>query len=136
MVYVLSDEHQKEFERTPELARFALAGPLPLSPVVLIKAQTLTLKYIVTSQRLKVVVFPFERGIAYAVTGEEGPEPAFFWSLLETDDERQAMLMAAEGRECWLHLFNEAAVNVASAKPGSTDGLGLRGAETTNQVPF
>ena len=26
MVYILSDENQREFEETPELARFALAG--------------------------------------------------------------------------------------------------------------
>ena len=38
-----------------------------------------------------------------------------------------------------LHRQAQAALarwDAAAAKPGSTDSLGLRGAETTNQVPF
>jgi hypothetical protein len=86
-------------------------------PTLLIKAESLLLRYLMMSDTLDLVVIRSGVNSAiFAVDMKDDPEdPSMTWSYVESDDESLALRLALEGNRCEVFLFNELAVNVAHA---------------------
>ena len=114
-MHLLSRRNRSEFLAVPALTRFTLsngqAGP---EATLLIKASSLTLKYLLRLKRFHLLIFRISANwLAYAVRIEDDKDhPATLWSLLEYDDEFFALLTLIEKPKCFVFLFNELAVNV------------------------
>ena len=116
MVFVPSAELHDELLRTPEFVRFTWSyEDGALRPVLAIKASTLSLKYLIAARSLEIVVVRVAQHLAYAVEINDGGPPALVWSLLTDELERRSIVASVESARCAIHLFSEAAVNVASA---------------------
>jgi hypothetical protein len=115
-MHLLSPRHRSEFLAVPQLARLTVArgkdGP---EVTLLIKASTLTLKYLLRQKRFKFFAFRVStKWIAYGVQIDDDPQqPAMLWSILEYEDETQALQTLLTESKCFVFLFNELAVNVA-----------------------
>ncbi|MCC7134392.1 MAG: hypothetical protein IT352_17175 [Gemmatimonadales bacterium] len=104
-----------EFLATPSLVRLALSTTDGrATPSLLIKTNTLLLKYIVQGAPLATHFIPLGDRLLYtvSVTQDDGP-PIRLWSILEHDEEKKAVAAIAAQRTCRCYLFNELAVNVA-----------------------
>lgn len=94
------------------------SGANGLEPTLLIKANTLSLKYIVRLKHFRLVFLSVGPGwLAYGVELADDPtHPAIIWSLLEYEDEVSTLEALVERSACVVHLFNDIAVNVAWAE--------------------
>lgn len=115
---MLSSHNRSEFLATPQLVRFDYAkGRDGFEPTLLIKADAVVLRYLTRGVRLQLMVAQI-RGdrLIYGLIVHDDPEtPGMIWSVLEREEERQALLGLAQGKPLQLFLFNELAVNVAWA---------------------
>ena len=121
MVHMLSGENRSEFLAVPQLVRFSMAiGAKGPEPSLLIKANSLSLRYMVRLRQLSLIFLSLNNGwLAYGVEFQDDPaHPAVIWSLLETDEEAAAMMALGVQSGCVVHLFNELAINVATAEVG------------------
>jgi hypothetical protein len=115
MVHLLSDQNRSEFLAVPQLVRFSMPigadGP---EPSLLIKANSLTLKYILRLPSLSLIFLNLSNGwLAYGIEVQDDPaHPALIWSILETDEEAAAMMALQIKSRCVVHLFNELAVRL------------------------
>jgi hypothetical protein len=117
-MHILSAHNRSEFLATPQLVRFAYAkGNDELEPTLLIKADSLVLKHIVRGARLQLLIAQVRGNrLLYGLIVHDDPtSPAVVWSVLEREEERQALFGLAEGKLLQTFLFNEFAINVASA---------------------
>lgn len=119
MVHMLSAHNRSEFLGTPQLVRFdnssGRSGP---EPTLLVKADVVVLKYLSRGVRLQ-LMFGQVRGdrLMYAlIVHDDQTSPGVIWSVLEREEERQALLGLAEGKPLQVFLFNELAINVAWAE--------------------
>jgi hypothetical protein len=87
-------------------------------PTLLIKANSLHLKYLVRLKKFRLVFLSVGPGwLAYGIELADDPQhPAIIWSLLEYEDEVAALRALIERPACVVHLFNDIAVDVAWAE--------------------
>lgn len=113
----LAPKYRSEFLATPQLVRFEYAeGPNGREPTLLVKGKTLLLKYIVQGVALQLCFSWLGKRLLYALkVSDDDSRPAVLWSVLESDEEKAALLAFAEEDLCQIHLFNELVVNVAWA---------------------
>ena len=115
-MHLLSARNRSEFLAVPQLVRFTLAqGKDGSEAVLLIKSSTLTLKYLLRLKRFCLVVLRIgAKWLVYGIQIDDDPEhPVVLWSLLEYDDEVDAMRALMAHPKCVLFLFNELVANVA-----------------------
>jgi len=112
----LSDHYRSEFLATPQLVRFEYAhGQDGFEPTLLIKGDGLILKYLIKGVRMQ-LVFARIKGdrLLYCLKVFDDPnKPGNLWSVLEREEERNALFALAHGERCQTFLFNELAINVA-----------------------
>lgn len=118
-MFLLSDKMRREFLAVPQLVRLVLPDNADTGAALLIKASSLTLKYLV---RLKTFTFLAagvggEGHVLYGVKVDDDVDhPAVFWSLAETENELLALRLITERQESAVFLFNEGAINVCSTR--------------------
>lgn len=118
-MHMLSANNRSEFLATPQLVRFEYArGIEGFEPTLLVKADSLVLKYLMRGTRLQLLFAQVDdRRLLYALIVHDDPtSPGILWSVLEREEERQALLGLAEGKPLQVFLFNELAINVAWAE--------------------
>ena len=115
---MLSSHNRGEFLATPQLVRFDYAeGRDAFEPTLLIKADAVVFRYLTQGVPLQLMVAQIrgDRLIYGLIVHDDADAPGIIWSVLEREDERQALLGLADGKPLQLFLFNELAVNVAWA---------------------
>ncbi len=116
-MHFLADHYRSEFLATPQLVRLDyVEGRDRYEPTLLIKGSTLLLKYIALGVRMQLAFALLGDRLLYALKVYDDEEKAgVLWSVLEHDKEKAALAALARGETCQIFLFNELAVNVASA---------------------
>lgn len=118
-MHMLSAYNRSEFLATPQLVRFDYArGKDEFESTLLVKSDSLVLKYLMRGTRLQ-LLFAQVHGdrLLYALIVHDDPtSPGIIWSVLEQEEERQALFGLAEGKPLQAFLFNELAINVAWAE--------------------
>lgn len=115
MVHILARHLRSEFLAVPELVRFDMAhgsdGP---EPTLLIKANSLSLKYFLRRESFRFVVSRVGRKIVYAVEiPDDLKQSAMAWSLVEREEELTALKALVANPRSVVFLFNELAVSVS-----------------------
>ena len=116
---MLSAHNRSEFLATPQLVRFDHAkGRDGFEPTLLVKADVVVLKYLTRGVRLQLMIVQIrgDRLIYGLVVHDDPTSPGVIWSVLEREEERQALFSMAEGKPLQVFLFNELAINVAWAE--------------------
>lgn len=117
-MHMLSAHNRSEFLATPQLVRFDYAkGRDEFEPTLLIKADVLMLKYLTRGALLQLIIAQVrgDRLLYGLIVHDDPTSPGIIWSVLEREEERQALFGLAEGKPLQVFLFNELAVNVAWA---------------------
>lgn len=114
-MHILADNYRLEFLATPQLFRVDHAydngGRVP---TLLLKANTLLLKYIVLGSPLELVFAQCGERLLYGVkVVDDAARPAIIWSIVEHRTERDALIALTYTKECPVFLFNELALNTA-----------------------
>src|SRR5229473_3363647 len=100
MIHDLSSKYRREFSGSIEAVRFGMArdgnsrSPVPLTPVLLIKAVTLTLKYLVRLRTFRLLFWKLEPSghLWYGVQiGDDPSYPGTLWSVAESEEELVAV---------------------------------------------
>ena len=115
-MHILSERHRSEFLAVPQLVRMTMgSGRCGFEPTVLIKTLSLSLKYLISSRELRILLIRLPGGyLGYGMSIDRDPDhPGFLWSVMETEDERSALRAMATGSRCVVFLFNELVLNVA-----------------------
>jgi hypothetical protein len=114
-MHLLSTHYRSEFLATPQLVRIDyVRGSNGFEPTLLVKGNTLLLKYIVLGARLQFHVARIENRLLYAFTAfDDDSKPATLWSILESEAEADALGRLISGQSCPVFLFNELALNVS-----------------------
>ncbi|MGR6331445.1 hypothetical protein ACU5AX_20480 [Sphingomonas sp. XXL09] len=118
-MHILSAHNRSEFLATPQLVRFDFAsGRNGFEPTLLVKADVVVLKYLTRGVRLQLMIAQTygDRLIYSLIVHDDPTSPGIIWSVLEREEERQALLGLAEGKPLQVFLFNELAINVAWAE--------------------
>lgn len=118
-MFLLSGEMRSEFLATPELVRLCMPINKDGEPALLIKATTLTLKYLLHLRKFSLYVdYILPEGmILYAVkVDDDVNSPAVLWSIVETDNEKIALESLLNCGSCEVFLFNEGAINTNGAR--------------------
>lgn len=118
-MHMLSALNRSEFLATPQLVRFDNArGTDGFEPTLLVKADVVMLKYLTRGVRLQLMIAQVrgDRLIYGLIVHDDPTSPGVIWSVLEREEERQALFGVAEGRPLQVFLFNELAINVAWAE--------------------
>jgi len=118
-VHLPRAELRQEMLAAPQLVRFTFPyqdGDTK-HPTLIIKAQSLLLKYIIQGVALELTFFATSDGrCAYALYVEDDPDNgAFLWSVLANGDEVAAINDLSTHNNCAIYLFNEACTNCAWA---------------------
>lgn len=106
----------QEMLSAPQLVRFTFPyNGDDREPTLVIKANSLLLKYVLQGVPLRLFFFPIsESYLAYALHIEDDPlYGPLIWSILSWDDERLAIEALEKSPHCSIYLFNEACANVA-----------------------
>lgn len=112
-MHMLAAHNRSEFLATPQLVRFDHSSTEPRT-VLLIKASTLLLKYIVLGAPMTLGIARMGSRLIYSVKIRDDDEkPALLWSILERREEKEAIRALAQTQSCAVFLFNELAINVA-----------------------
>jgi hypothetical protein len=117
MMHILASHYRSEFLACPQLVRldFVIKGDR-FEPALLIKANTLLLKYIVTGVRLQFALARVDDRLLYGLRVYDDPrKPGLLWSVLEREEEKSALAALVRGGSCDTFLFDEIALNVASS---------------------
>ena len=118
-MHMLSAHNRSEFLATPQLVRFDfVSGRNGFEPTLLVKADVVVLKYLTRGVLLQLMIAQTcgDRLIYSLIVHDDPTSPAIIWSVLEREEERQALLSVAEGKALQVFLFNELAINVAWAE--------------------
>lgn len=100
----------QEMLGAPHLVRFTFPhNGDGRDPTLVIKANSLLLKYILQGVPLRLFFFPISNAfMAYALHVEDDPQYGpLIWSILSWDDERLAIEALGKSPECSIYLFNE-----------------------------
>lgn len=118
MAHILHDLYRREFLGTAECVRIILADVGRESPRagILVKSNTLALKYALREERLSLTVFPTPwGGVGYVVRlGDH--EGLMLWSLVETAEELRSVAQSMTSPQVDCFLFDEIASNLASCE--------------------
>jgi hypothetical protein len=97
-----------------------------LEPTILIKADSLALKYLVSSPSCQLLIVRVAgAGTAYGVYVKDDIEnPGLIWSLVESREELQVIEIAATGTPCEVFLFNELSASVAHSRQTFDNSVG------------
>lgn len=114
-MHVLSHRNRDEFLAVPQLIRFDYAaGQDGWEPTLLIKGNTLLLKYIVLGARMQLAFAICHGRLLYALhVFDDEDNGGILWSFAERQEELDAVRSIASGQQLIAFLFNEIAVNVA-----------------------
>jgi hypothetical protein len=119
MIHVLSERYRREFSRSFDIVRFGMASQdRDFTPVLLIKAGTLTLKYLIRLRTFRLLFWKFlpARHLWYGVQIADDPaHQSVLWSVVESEEELAAIQQVARSKTFSAFLFNEHTVNVVSA---------------------
>jgi hypothetical protein len=100
MIHVPSTRYRQELARSVEVVRLGMAagvGPgssVPLEPVLLVKATTLKLKYLIRLRTFRLLFWGLHpsRHLWYGIQIADDPEkPGTLWSLAESEEEFTAL---------------------------------------------
>lgn len=127
-MHILSSHYRSEFLAVPQLIRFEYVhGGDGFEPTLLIKSNTVLLKYIVLGARMQLAFTMCERRLLYALkVCDDGDDGGILWSVVEREEELNGIRGLARGEPLVAFLFNELAVNVAwnyLATAGTLDRL-------------
>ena len=114
-MHLLSSKNYEEFLATPQLIRFDYpCGGEKREPTLLIKGSTLLLKYIILKTKIEFLFTRIDDRLLYVLRiWDDVKRPANLWSILEREEEKDALLALVRGGICQLFLFNELCVNIA-----------------------
>lgn len=124
MIHNPSARYRREFARSVEAVRVGVAEevdsnfPAVLRPVLLIKATTLKLKYLIRLRTFRLLFWKLQpsQHLWYGVQIADDPaNPATLWSLVESEEELAAIDQLVSAKAVSIFLFNEEDINVASA---------------------
>lgn len=135
-MHLPSNHNYQEMLASPLFVRLTMAeGDNGREPTLLVKALTLHLKYCVSQEEIELITISLPGGeILYGLQVKDDPEkPATLWSVLETEEEREALKRTANQENLKVFLFNEACVNPAWSefKIKSRNDWALEKTETT-----
>lgn len=115
-MHIPSALNRSELLATPQMVRFDyVEGENEFEPTLLIKADSLILKHLTQGVRVQLMI-GLVRGdrLLYGLIVHDDPtSPGVIWSILEREEERQALFGIAAGKPLQIFLFNELAVNLA-----------------------
>lgn len=115
MTYVLSDNDRSKFLAIPEVACLKVLkdGGSP-RVALLVKTSSLRLKYLHQLKSFRVIVTRLtSRGVLYLIEIKDDPtNPSYIWSLVETEEELEALNILSEIKSCVAYFYNEIAVNL------------------------
>lgn len=111
----LSHHNRSEFLACPQLIRFDYAkGEKGFEPTLLIKGSTLLLKYIALGAHMQLAFASCCGRLVCALkVRNDGDSGGILWSIVEREEELNAIRGLARGEPLVAFLFNELAVNVA-----------------------
>ncbi len=114
-MHILSHQNRSEFLACPQLIRFEYGeGRDGFEPTLLIKGNTLLLKYIVLGVPMQLAFAMCEGRLLYALkVFDDGEDGGILWSIAEGEQELKGIRGLARGETLVAFLFNEAVVNVA-----------------------
>jgi len=114
-MHILSKNNRDEFLAVPQLIRFDYVPGLEnREPTLLVKGNTLLLKYIVLGARMQLAFTICAGKLLYALRVFDDEDNAgTLWSIAETQKELDAINAIVDREPMVLFLFNEIAVNVA-----------------------
>lgn len=114
-MHMLSNRNREEFLAVPQLVRFEFAaGQNGRELTLLIKGSTLLLKYIVCGVRLQLAFASCNGRLLYAIrVFDDENNGGILWSIVERQEELDAVRAISRGQPMVAFLFNEIAVNVA-----------------------
>ncbi|WP_459040210.1 hypothetical protein [Stenotrophomonas sp. PSU-St83] len=129
-MHLLSSQNRSEFLACPQLIRFEYAkGRGEFEPTLLIKGNTLLLKYIVLGVPMQLAFAMCGDRLLYVLrVCDDGDNGGILWSLVERAEELSGIRGLARGEPLVAFLFNELAVNVAwknISTPGVLDRLSM-----------
>lgn len=114
-MHILSDYNRSEFLACPQLIRFDYAhGSNGFETTLLIKGGTLLLKYVVLGVPMRLAFAMYGERLIYAVqVFDDGDNGGILWSVVEREEELNAIRGLAHGEPVVSFLFNELAVSVS-----------------------
>jgi hypothetical protein len=85
-----------------------------LEPTLVVKTKSLSLKYLLKSSKIRFLVGRTHRqNLIYGILVDDDPgSPISLWSLVERNDELEAVRRIVAGEQFMLAMFNEAVVNI------------------------
>jgi len=112
---MLSSINRSEFLACPQLIRFDYArGQNGFEPTLLIKCNTLLLKYIVLGAPMQLAFAKCGGRLLYVLQiCDDGDRGCILWSVVERDEELNGIRGIAHGQALVGFIFNELSVNVA-----------------------
>lgn len=116
-MHLPSDQNRSELLAVPSLIRFDYCkGFNNMEPTLLIKGNSLLLKYILSGVRTKLAFAICEDRLLYALkVFDDGNEGSILWSIAEKPEELKAIQTLLESGEFVAFLYNEIAINVSWA---------------------
>ena len=118
-MHILSHTNRQEFLATPQLVRVCYAKDEDgrIKPTLLVKADSLLLKYILLGSAIRMTFTKFHDQILYALRVDDDQEaPAILWSFVATVSELDAARTMLSDKTVPIYLFNEVAVNIGSCE--------------------
>jgi len=114
-MHILSQKNKEEFLVTPQLIRFDHSyGNGEYESRLLIKGSTLLLKYIALKTKIELLVTSIDDRLLYALRiWDDIEHPISIWSILEREEEKEALIALAKEGVCQLLLFNELGISTA-----------------------
>ena len=114
-MHVFSSANYIEFQSTLQLIRFDYPyGNGKREPTLLVQTNTLLIKYIIQKCKVELFFTIVNDRLLYVLRiWDDNEHPASFWSILERDEEYDAIMTLAKGGICQIFLFNELSINTA-----------------------
>lgn len=114
-MHILSSHNRSEFLAVPQLIRLDYArGGDGFEPTLLIKGNTVLLKYIVLGARMQLAFAMCDGRLLCALkVYDDGDDGCILWSVVEREEELNGIRGLARREPLVAFLFNELAVNVA-----------------------
>jgi hypothetical protein len=118
MIHLAAKHILDEMMSLQQLARVCVSRVSADStePTLVIKTKSLLLKYLLKSPHVQFVFGQLDNGsLMYGVlVDDDSQSPLGLWSLVEREDELQALIRIIKGERFMLAMFNEAVANICS----------------------
>lgn len=114
-MHVFSSVNYQDFQSTLQLIRFDYPyGKEKRESTLLVQANTLLLKYIIKKCKIELIFTEIHNRLLYILRiWDDNEHPVSLWSILERDDEYNALMMLVKGGVCHIFLFNELSITTA-----------------------